>query len=66
MVFLFGVLDNIPYISSMTNNNYIRIPEKSTQDKFREIGLKVQKGLVKFAYYETDNSIGYFYYLKLK
>lgn len=50
----------------MTNNNYIRIPEKSTQDKFREIGLKVQKGLVKFAYYGTDNSIGYFYYLKLK
>ncbi len=66
MVFLFGWLDNIPYISVMIKNNYIRISEKSTQAKFREIGLKVQKGLVKFAYYGTDNNIGYFYYLKLK
>ena len=66
MVFLFGGLDNIPYISVMVKNSYIRISEKSTQEKFKEIGLKVQKGLVKFSYYGTDNNIGYFYYLKLK
>tara|TARA_Y100000389_G_scaffold64157_1_gene60178 strand:+ start:7114 stop:7266 length:153 start_codon:yes stop_codon:yes gene_type:complete len=50
----------------MVKNSYIRISEKSTQEKFKEIGLKVQKGLVKFSYYGTDNNIGYFYYLKLK
>lgn len=50
----------------MVKNSYIRIREKSTQEKFKEIGLKVQKGLVKFAYYGIDNNIGYFYYLKLK
>ena len=66
MVFLFGGLNNIPYISVMVDNNYIRISEKSTQAKFKEIGDKVQKGLLKFAYYGIDNNIGYFYYLKLK
>ena len=50
----------------MVKNSYIRISEKSTQAKFKEIGDKVQKGLLKFAYYGIDNNIGYFYYLKLK
>ena len=47
-------------------NNYVRISENSNPAKFNEMGQKVQKGLVKWAYYAIDGNVGYHYYLKLK
>jgi len=48
------------------SKEFYRIPENAPQVKFNEMGEKVRLGEVKWAYYATDNGLGYHHYEKLK
>lgn len=47
------------------NREYIKVSENSKSNKFIEMGVKVQKGEVKWSYYAIDGNVGYHYYLKI-
>lgn len=51
---------------SIDDNRYVKVSTNSKSIKFVEMGQRVQRGEVKWAYFTTDNGIGYHYYLKLK
>lgn len=50
----------------MTKKNdkieHIRLSSTDKQDKWKDIGDKVMKNEVKFAYYAIDTGTGYYYY----
>ncbi len=45
---------------------YVRVSENSKSSKFFDMGEKVKKGELRWAYYAIDGNIGYHYYKKLK
>lgn len=47
-------------------DNFVRVSTNSKQTKFVEMGLRVQRGEVKWSRYIVEDSIGYHYYLILK
>ena len=44
---------------------YIKVAENESQEKCKEIGERVYKKEIKFAYYASDGSMGYRYYVIL-
>jgi hypothetical protein len=45
-------------------DKFVKVSQNSK--KFTEIGKRVQKGEIKFAFYGIDGNIGYHYYKVLK
>ena len=45
---------------------YEKLAENANSALFTAMGKKVQEGEVKWAYYTTENDVGYHYYIKLK
>lgn len=50
----------------LNEKKYIKISSNETNDKFKELGERVQKKELKWSYYVIENLIGMHYYLKLK
>ena len=46
------------------NDNFIRVSENAKQEKFVEMGKKVQSGEVVWSYYAVDGNVGYHFYRK--
>jgi hypothetical protein len=44
---------------------YIKVPENESVEKCKEIGERVFRKEIKFAYYASDGSMGYRYYVIL-
>jgi hypothetical protein len=44
---------------------YIKISSNESSEKFKELGDRVQRKELKWAYFATENSIGMHYYLIL-
>ena len=55
-----------PATKKNNTKEFYKIPSNAPQVKFNEMGEKVRLGEVKWAYYATDNGLGYHYYEKLK
>jgi hypothetical protein len=47
------------------SDNYIRVSENAKNEKFVEMGERVQRGELQWAYYAIDGNVGYHYYKKL-
>ena len=45
---------------------YVKVPGNAKENRFNEIGQKVQSGELQWAYYAVENDIGYHFYRKLK
>ena len=45
---------------------YEKLAQNAHASKFHEMGQRVQRGEMKWAYYTTEDDIGYHYYVKLK
>jgi hypothetical protein len=45
---------------------YVKVPGNTKENRFNEIGQKVQSGELQWAYYAVENDIGYHFYRKLK
>lgn len=46
-------------------DKYVRLASNATQDKFNEMGKKINEGLVEWSFYAIDGELGYHYYLVL-
>lgn len=46
--------------------NYVKVPTNANKEKFVELGKRIEKGELKWAYFTTDNELAYHYYEVLK
>jgi hypothetical protein len=53
-------------VTKKNEYEYVKVPGNAKENRFNEIGQKVQNGELQWAYYAIENDIGYHFYRKLK